>query len=145
VTGILGGHRAHIRWNPNLGLLEWWERDDDKIWNYGGPLKRQGFIEAAPSQAGVERKLEGLCPTCGRVPKKKTPPGPPRKVKTWTIAVPADSEEGTAVLDTYINELGALMGFGDEPSRLLRYHVLVPVLEWVMQSRVEFLADWEAE
>ena len=145
VTGLLGGHRAHIRWNPELTLLEWWERDDDKIWNYGGPLKRQSFLNEQPPESHLQRRLEGLCPTCGRPPKRERPALPKRKVKSWTISVPDDSEQGTEILDNYIEHLAILMGFGEEPSRLKRFHVLTPVLEWVMQSRFEFLADWEAE
>ena len=50
---------------------------------------------------------------------------------------------GAEVLDTYIEDLGELMGFHDLSARLLRYHVLVPVLEWVSQNRVEFISDWD--
>jgi hypothetical protein len=143
VTGLVGGHRAHVRWNSELRLLEWWERNEDGHWQNRGPLRRTAFV-AAPPESDLQRRLEGLCPTCGHVPKKK-PSGPKRKVKTWAIAVPDDSEQGAEVLDTYIEELGALMGFDTDSPRLLRFHVLVPVLEWVSQSRAEFLADWEAE
>lgn len=144
VTGIVGGHKAHIRWNIGLRLLEWWQVDDDATWRSLGPLRHTAFV-TQPPEAALQRSLEGLCPSCGRAPKKEKPAGPARKVKTWALAVPADSEQGADVLDTYVEELGALMGFGDEPSRLLRYHVLVPVLEWVSQSRTEFLTDWNAE
>jgi hypothetical protein len=146
VTGVVGGHRGHIRWSIELRLLEWWQLDDDGRWISYGPLRRTPLVSSPPPESHLQRSLEGLCPTCGRAQRKKLfPVGPPRKVKSWSLSVPDDDEDGAEVLNTYVEELGALMGFGDEPSRLLRFHVLVPVLEWVSQSRVEFLADWEAE
>jgi hypothetical protein len=144
VTGVVGGHMAHIRWNHDLRLLFWWQYDPDQDrWSTLGALRGTALAPVRPPEAALERRLEGLCPTCGRTPKKERAPGPARKVRSWGISVPDDGETGAEVLDTYIEELGALMGFGDEPSRLLRYHVLVPVLEWVMQNRVEFLRDWQ--
>ncbi len=147
VTGEPGvGHRAHIRWNHNLRILEWWEQTNlGQDMKCLGPLRNQPLVPAQPSQAAVERKLEGLCPTCGRPPRKERPPGPKRKVKTWSISVPDDSETGSDILDTYIEDLGVLMGFEGESSRLLRYHVLVPVLEWVMQNRYEFIREFFGE
>jgi hypothetical protein len=144
VTGAVGGHLAHIRWNEELGLLEWWAKADEEEWENLGPLKGQGFLPPEPEAASVRRR-ENLCPVCGRPKAKHGKPLPKRKVTSWGVLVPDDAEVGTEVLDTYIEDLGVLMGFNGQSPRLLRYHVLVPVLEWVAQQKSEFLADWEAE
>jgi len=142
VTGGPGGHKAHIRYSKNL-LFEWWSLDPEKNM---GPLRGQGLIDPEPEARRVRRE-EGLCPTCGRaLPHEKhtTQDGhPKRKAKTWGILVPDDAEAGAEVLDTYIEDLAVLMGLNVESQRLLRYHVLVPVLEWVNQSKGEFVREWE--
>lgn len=144
VTGVVGGgHLAHIRYNPNLQLLEWWEANegDGPTWIFKGPLGGQALAERAP-EAARARRQEGLCPTCGKPHSVITrKPGPKRKVKTWVVHVPDDSEKGADVLDVYIEDLAVVLGFERMNARLLRYHVLVPVLEWVNQSRAEFAQD----
>lgn len=146
VTGSRG-HLAHIRWNESLKILEWWENEGDYVepdrWVSRGPLKSQGILPATPVPP---RARAELCPSCGKPkskPRSELPPGEKRKVKTWALVAPDDGEVGTEVLDVYIEDLAALMGFHDMSARLLRYHVLVPVLEWVSQNRVEFIRDWE--
>ena len=52
---------------------------------------------------------------------------------------------GAEILDTYVENLAALMGLEAQSPRLLRYHVLVPVLEWVSQDSARFVAEWEAD
>lgn len=157
VTGGVGGHMAHIRWSEKLSLLEWWELRSEVAWSGGewtpgsenwysrGPLKGQGFVPPEPEAARV-RKRENLCPTCGK-PKAKHngKPLPKRKSKSWALTVPDDGEAGADILDTYIENLGALMGLDAQSPRLLRYHVLVPVLEWVSQDSARFVAEWEDE
>lgn len=143
VTGEVGaGHPAHIRYNERLALLEWWEanEEDGPSWLYIGPL---GGQELLPTQPQVPKRQEGLCPTCGTPSKPKRKAGPKREVKTWVVAVPDDAEQGAEVLDVYVEDLGVVMGF-DYGARLMRYHVLVPALEWVTQNRAEFLDDYEA-
>lgn len=143
VTGGVGGHLAKIVWDGDLELLTWWEMDDSmQEWFFVGPLRRQDFVQKLPEAAHVRRE-EGLCPTCGRLKAKAKVNAPKRKVKSYSIAVPDDAEVGTDVLDTYIEDLAVLMGFDTESPRLMRYHVLVPVLEWVMQAKVEFIREWE--
>lgn len=149
VTGVVhGGHLAHIRYNPKLQLLEWWEKneEDGPTWIFKGPLGGQALADTPPSPKA--KRQEGLCPTCG-TPKKvhqRHAPGPKRKVKSWTVAVPDESEQGADILNVYIEDLGLVLGYTDFNARLLRYHVLVPVLEWVNQNRQEFAEDvMEAE
>jgi hypothetical protein len=146
VTGLVGGHVAHIRWNKDLGLFEWWEKDaeflQEEVWVGRGPLKGQGFVPPEP-EAARARRSEALCPTCGKPKARHSKPLPKRKAKSWKLLVPDDAEVGADVLDTYIENLAALMGLNRESPRLLRYHVLVPVLEWVSQQQAQFIADWE--
>jgi hypothetical protein len=143
ITGETGGgHRAKITYDERLEILLWWERRDDDSWRKLGPLRGQTFLEVEP-EAARPRRAEGLCPTCGHIERPKTPRGPKRKVKAWTLSVPDDSEQGAEVLDTYVEDLAVLMGLDPTSPRLLRYHVLVPALEWVAQHRVEFIRDWE--
>ena len=149
VTGTRG-HLAHIRWNEGLKLLEWWENagqlqpgfHDDR-WVSRGPLRSQGLVTASP--VPPRARAAEVCEGCGRPkarPRLELPPGERRKVKTWALVAPDDGEVGAEVLDVYIEDLGALMGFHDLSARLLRYHVLVPVLEWVSQNQAEFVNDW---
>jgi hypothetical protein len=146
VTGEPGGHRGKVTWSEALGLFEWWELDAEGDFQNRGPLRGQALVDPEPEVRRVRRE-EGLCPTCGRVApreKAKTQNGhPKRPTKSWNILVPTDSEAGGDVLDVYVEDLAVLMGLDPESPRLLRYHVLVPVLEWVNQNKTEFIADWE--
>lgn len=146
VTSPVGGHLAHIRYSTALGLFEWWQTKGkgDGRWENLGPIKGQGFVTPEPEAATV-RKREGLCPTCGKPKATHKKPLPKRKSKSWGVTVPDDGEAGADILDTYIENLGVLMGLDAQSPRLLRYHVLVPVLEWVSQDSARFVAEWEDE
>jgi len=146
VTSPVGGHKAKITYDAGTGLFHWWELTQGEMKELG-PLRGQALVESEPEVRRVRRE-EGLCPTCGHAirEKLKTQNGlPKRKAKTWGLLVPDDSEAGTDVLDVYVEDLGVLMGLDPQSPRLLRYHVLVPVLEWVMQNRVQFISDWEED
>lgn len=148
VTGMVGGHTAHIRWSEKLSLLEWWELSieiESEHWENRGPIKGQNFVAPEPEAARV-RRAEQLCPTCGKPKSKHRKDAlPKRKSKSWGVTVPDDGEVGADILDTYIENLGVLMGLDASSPRLLRYHVLVPVLEWVSQDSARFVAEWEDE
>lgn len=143
VTGRVGGHKAHIRWNEKLQLLEWWEIWGGDEWKCVGPLKGEEAPLVHATEASVVRKKEGLCPTCGHKDRPKTKPLPKRKSKSWNVSVPDDAEDGAAVLDEYVDDLSVALGFGDESKGLRRFHVLANVLLWVTQMKPTFLADWE--
>ena len=146
VTGGPGGHDAKITYDQATGLFDWWEPDFEGEPKNLGPLRGQALVDAEPEVRRVRRE-EGLCPTCGRAhPREKratTDSLPKRKAKTWGLLVPDDGEAGTDILDTYVEDFAVLMGLDPESPRLLRYHVLVPVLEWVSQEKTRFVADWE--
>jgi hypothetical protein len=145
VTSPVGGHKAKITYDEATGLFDWWELDSLGELKNMGPLRGQALVDAEPEVRRVRRE-EGLCPTCGRVrhDKPKTQNGlPKRKAKTWGLLVPDDGEAGTDILDTYVEDLAVAMGLDPSSPRLLRYHFLVPTLEWVNQNKSAFLADWE--
>jgi len=146
LTGGPGGHRAKVTWSERLGLFEYWELDSDGDFQARGPLRSQALVDPEPEARRVRRE-EGLCPTCGRAApreKRKTSDGlPKRAAKTWSILVPDDGETGADILDVYVEDLAVLMGLDPSSPRLLRYHVLVPVLEWINQQKAEFIRDWE--
>jgi hypothetical protein len=144
VTGEIGGHRAHIRYRPDLSIFEWWAKGAGDEWFYVGPIDRQRFIDAQPEARRI-RHQENLCPECGR-PKAKPhahAAGPKRKVTTWGVVVPDDGEVGSDVMDDYITQFAVMLGFGDAPARLQRYHVLALVLAWAAMNKEQFLRDLE--
>jgi len=144
VTGEVGGHRAHIRYDEGVGLFEWWAKGEGDSWFFVGPLDRQQLVDPQPEVKKIRAK-EGLCPECGRpLPHEKHgEPGPRRKVTTWGVLVPDDAEVGSDVLDDQIEQFAALLGFGEAPSRLKRYHVIALVLAWAMLNGQKFLEDLE--
>jgi len=147
VTSPVGGHKAKITYDIETGLFEWWTAAGDG-WEAVGLLRGQALVAPEPEVKRVRRE-EGLCPACGRAQpheKRQTSNGlPKRKAKTWGLLVPDDGEAGTEILDTYVEDLAVLMGLDPDSPRLLRYHVLVPVLEWVNQNKHLFIHDWEDE
>jgi hypothetical protein len=145
VTSPVGGHQAQITYDPATGLFDWSELDWQGEMKNLGSLRGQALVDPEPEVRRVRRE-EGLCPTCGHVSRErpKTVDGlPKRKAKTWGLLVPDDGEAGTDILDTYVEDLAVVMGLDPGSPRLLRYHVLVPVLEWVNQNKSAFIADWE--
>jgi hypothetical protein len=145
VTGGPGGHKAKITYDSDAGLFYWWETDLNGAFYQLGTLRGQALVDPEPEARRVRRE-EGLCPTCGHVAreKKQTQNGlPKRKTKTWSLLVPDDGEAGADVLDVYVEDLAVLMGLDPESPRLLRYHVLVPALEWVNQNKTSFIHAWE--
>lgn len=148
VTGDVGGHRAHIKYNPELGLLEWWVRmgnaEEGEHWVYVAPLAHQALVPAEPEARKIRRD-EGLCSECGQpLPHQKhSEPRPRRKTATWGVLVPDDAEVGTDLMDDWVDQYAVLLGFGDAPSRLKRYHVISVLFAWVNQNRNQLLDDLE--
>jgi len=144
VTGEVGGHRAHIRYNPDISIFEWWAKGEDEFF-YVGPIDRQRFIDAQPEARRI-RAQEGLCPECGKPLRSHTqahPPGPKRKVSTWSVVVPDDGEVGSDVLDDHVEQFAAILGFGDAATRLQRYHVIALVFAWAAMHKEQLLQDLE--
>ena len=145
VTGDIGGHRAHIRYDADRGLFEWWAKGIGDDWFFVGHLKRHGLVDGQPEAKRIRRD-EGLCPECGKPLKKHGPkhaPGPKRKVATWSVTVPADEEVGSDQLDEWVDTFSALLGFGEAPARLRRFHVISLLFAWAAQHEKDFLGDLE--
>ena len=150
VTGDVGGHRAHIRYREDIGIFEWWARmgstdEGADNWVYIGPIKKQRFVDSQPEARRI-RAQEGLCPECGRPLQSHTqqhPPGPKRKVTTWSVVVPDDGEVGSEQLDEWVEQFAALLGFGEAATRLQRFHVIALVFAWVAMNQKQFLQDLE--
>ena len=135
VTGEIGGHRARLALENDL--LYWYERADDG-WKLTGPLdpQPQGIYGEPPP-----KQDPAVCPTCGHVKPREGPPRAPRKAKTWTVDVPDDAEDGAEVLDVLVDDIASLLGYGNERSRLRRFHALVAVFAWTQQRREQFTHD----
>lgn len=147
VTGEIGGHRAHIRYNEGVSIFEWWARSSipGDSWFYVGPIDKQRFVDAKPEARRI-RAQEGLCPECGRPVKshaERHPPGPRRRVTTWSVVVPDDGEVGSDQMDDWIEQFAVMLGFGDAATRLQRFHVLSLLLAWAAMNKEQFLRDLE--
>ena len=145
VTGKIGGHRAKIVYDLDRGLFEWHAKMGED-WSFIGWLRNQGLVQEP--EARPVRRQEGLCGECGRplrthdsVEQKQGIK--PRKVKTWAVIVPDDAEVGSDVMDDWIDTFSMMLGFGEAPTRLRRYHVLAVLLAWSAQNKAQLLADLE--
>lgn len=148
VTGEIGGHKAWIMFRA--GVFWWNDRGEDFgpvgtiAWRFVGPLQHQPpGIKALPEQPEPKQTVESeTCPTCGKAkhpkPHKRTAA---RKTKDWTLTVPADAEIGAEILDGFADDIAIILGFGDESSRLRRYHAVAVGLYWVIQNREGFVED----
>lgn len=152
VTGDIGGHRAHVRYDSERGLFEWWakgiadpEAGDGSGWFFVGYVKRKSLADGQPEAKRI-RQAEGLCPECGKPLKEHGPthkPGPKRKSTTYSMVVPDDEEVGTDILDDWVDQFASLFGFEEAGARLRRYHVTALVFSWAMLNRDQLLADLE--
>jgi hypothetical protein len=138
VTGGPGGHLVWIKWIPGTAQFEWLQRSSlDSEWEQVGTLS----LPAPPDQVvpdGSGREAERRCPTCGRAQRKPEPerkPGPKRPRKSWTIKVPADHEDGAAILDELVEGCAEVFGMDEYTSKLRRYYVVERALVVVLQNR----------
>lgn len=149
LTSPIGGHRNAIRWI--FGRFWWCKVISD---GRGGvdydpldPLDPQPPTpESLRGSATEEDEGADVCPTCGRTTREARPAGgmpgePARPRKTWTVTVPADSEDGAEVLDTLVDDLAPVLGYESSPH--LRYFTLARVLVFAQQSKRELLAAME--
>jgi len=139
VTGSVGaGHRAWIRWLEDERELYWLEKDPDDHWQAIGTLSLPAPSETAPAPPSPGREAE-RCPTCGHrirhEEEHEHEPRPKRPRKTWTVHVPADSEDGAAVLDELIEGVAEIIGTDEYTSKLRRYFTLVQALYLVIQNQ----------
>ena len=154
ITGRIGGHKAAIRLDVPTGVF-WWcgiEESHSLIdLERVGPLTPQPPSPDSLPEPALGQQGEGSedhCPVCGQARRRRTsvagPVAPRRRRKTWGVSVPDDTEDGAAILDTFVDDVALLLGAGDWEERNRRYWALVHALAWVMQRREEFALDVKA-
>jgi hypothetical protein len=143
VTGDVGGHKAWIRWNEQREDFDWLESVDYGHWQKIGTLT----LPTSPEPTAPIQESE-RCPTCGHVKRhdhEHREPGPRRAKKSWTMKVPADSENGWEEIEEYVEIIGEAIGAGEYTSALRRFYVVQPSLFWVMQNLDAFVHDFYDE
>lgn len=147
VTGEVGGHRAHIKYDIDRGLFEWWVKGGNGQWSFIDWIRTNPMVYEKPEAVRI-RKQEGLCGECGRPlrtheSREQKLAIKPRKVSTWAVVVPDDTEVGSDVMDDWIDQFAVMLGFGEAPTRLRRYHVLAVLLAWAAMNKAQLLSDLE--
>lgn len=152
VTGEVGGHKNAIRLDLEQKIFYWCAVEQkpnrELVFLRVAPLEPQpptpDALPSAPSAQGASES----CPFCGATKRparpSATPAGERRRRKSWTVSVPDDAENGAEILDTFVDEIAALLGAGDWHERNKRYWALVHALTWTMQQREQFEADVKA-
>lgn len=144
ITGRVGGHKAAIR--LTAGRWHWCLGSGDELSAY----RNVGELDPHPPTLDVaERALvhpvSGLetCPTCGAVKRRRpsSTRGPGRRRKTWTVPVPDGDEDGAAILDTLVDDLALVLGYGQDAGA--RYYVLVPTLTYAQMERQRFVDQFK--
>jgi len=147
ITGLVGGHRAAIRWDEN-GSGFWWCRIES-LGNGEVRYHPVGLLDPQPptpdslaSSPAAEPAESEKCPTCGHLtrlrPASTPSPGAGRRRKSWTIKVPDDDQErGADALDVLLDDLAPLFGY--EPTASARYYVVMAALVYAQQDRKRFI------
>jgi hypothetical protein len=149
-TGLCVRHHHMVTVHEAAILVEgshfmWAERNDDNEWEIQGPMMPQPRV--AGEHDGDDRPHADLaegesCPTCGyQKPVRRREPPAARATSIWGVTVPRDAELGAEVLDEWVDNFAMLLGFGDENSRLKRYHVLSVILAWAAQHKPLLIQD----
>ena len=102
-----------------------------------GSAKKSGASAAA---AHVHLKEGESCETCGYTRPRKRESLPKRKQASWAVSVPEDAEIGADVLDEWVEQFAAVLGF-EGGKGLTRYHVLAVILAWAMQNKGTLIED----
>jgi hypothetical protein len=148
VTGRVGGHRAAIR-HASADDLFWWCDVRDGIEGEIEYVKLAPLEPQPPTPDSLEARDPGTpegseeCPFCGHTTRRRRSaptetPGRRRPRKTWRVAVPDENvEQGADVLDTLVEEIGMLLGVGQDAGA--RYYTLVPSMTYCLQDGQRFV------
>jgi hypothetical protein len=146
VTGIVGGHTAAIRLVQN----RWWwcliaMRPHDQVEYFPiAELDPHPPTQDQATERFPEHPVSGseTCPTCGQARRRARPSsrGAARRRKSWTIKVPDDSEDGSMILDTLVDDLALVLGYEGDNGR---YYVIVPALVFAQMNRAQFAREIE--
>jgi len=145
VTGRIGGYTDAIRL---VGDSWHWAYVHETLKNeveyqLAGLLDPQPLTpdQLAARATGPHSEESDACPFCGHSRRRRShrsPSGERRRRKTWTVKVPDEAEEdGADVLDTLVDDLAPLLGYGADSGA--RYYVLVPTLYYAQQNRKQFI------
>jgi hypothetical protein len=147
-TGLCVHHHHMVTVHEAAILVEgghfmWAERVAANGWEIVGALEPQPGEQGKGEETRIHSDLgEGeSCPTCGYQKPKRREPSTPRLTSIWGVTVPQDAELGAEVLDEWVNDFAVMLGFGEEASRLKRYHVLAVVLAWASQHKPLLIRD----
>jgi hypothetical protein len=153
ITGAVGGHKAAISIDVAEKKFYWAtveevERGVPRLSNFGLLEPQPPTPELLLSERALGQGIESEehCPFCGSIKRRRREqegPAQRRRRKTWTVAVPDDSEDGAEILDSFVADIEALLGVGHWEERHRRYWALVHALAWVEQHRGSFEHDWK--
>jgi hypothetical protein len=161
VIGLCWRHHEDVTGKPKTGHVAWvqWAGGREFRWleqeSTSGKWKQIGTLSLpAPSETptvpdGAGGREAERCPTCGRLRRKSEPehdhePRPKRPRQSWTIQVPADQEDGAAILDELIEGCAEVFGHETYTSTLRRYFTTVAALALVLQNRELIQAEVDA-
>jgi hypothetical protein len=149
-TGLCIRHHEMVTIHKAAILVEgnhfmWAEREEGE-WLVRGALFPQPHVSGETDERRTHKPHAGLaegetCPACGYQRPKKRKAGPARVTSSWGVTVPRDTEIGAEVLDEWVDNFAVMLGFGEETSRLKRYHVLCVILAWAAQHKPLLIQD----
>lgn len=149
VTGGPGGHKGWIKLEH--GDVFVYYEPDGSGWQARGPLAPQPQViggrghhekrEPEVSSEHLDLEPGETCDQCGYTRPAKRDPLPRRKQATWSVSVPADAEIGADILDDWVEQLAALLGFEEPKKGLARYHMIAVIFAWAMQNRGTLIED----
>lgn len=131
-------------WDQRMRQFYWCDVRTDNIAQISAAIFPQPPIHGSVAVIGdaVLEQPDGpaantVCPSCQRpLPRQKdrVSSEPARRRKTWTVAVPADTDEdGALVLDTLLNVCRD--AFGHDHAQNMRYFTLVQALALLVQNK----------
>lgn len=144
VTGMIGGHKAAIRWIDGLFV---WCLYSAETYHPVAPIRPQpptpDSLADGPQAADTGPES---CPFCGQE-KRRRPLTPPRvgrrRRKRWTVLVPDEEiENGADVLDSLIDNLAPVVPNGDA-SATGRYYIIVAALVHALMDSEALVASFE--
>ena len=148
ITGLVGGHKAAIRW---IQGEFWWclvTADDPAAPQYHAVAPIVPQPPTPDSLATDDPRASDTggpesCPFCGHETRRRSTPARVgrRRRKSWTVLVPDEElEQGADVLDSLIDNLAPLVPNGDA-SATGRYYIIVAALAHALIDSEDFVAS----
>lgn len=153
ITGLIGGHRAAIRWDPEKLIFLWCLLGFDDRQNITGyhPIGPLAYQPPTPDTLadGPQAADTGpeSCPFCGQEKRRRSTPTRVgrRQRKRWTVLVPDEAiEDGADVLDSLIDNLAPVVPNGDA-SATGRYYIIVAALAHALMDSKALVASFQGK